>query len=158
LEEGLADGSISKAPEAPAAPEEAIFELERRKMDPDFEGVRAAMRSWAITLPVTMQHQLDNNVVIFNREYDRVAARLRAPRTQAPIVLTKVEEKKVDKVIQAKERAKESGRIEAPGAATELNPDQAKEHRLRELKREMKKGGPRQDEIAAEYLLLTRFS
>jgi len=158
LQEGLDSGEIAKPAEAPPPPEEAVFELERRKMDSDFEGIRAAMRTWAITLPATMQHQLDSNVVVFNREYDRIAEKLRAPRPTPQLNLTKAEEKKVDKVIQAKERAKEAGRVESPGNTSELDPGKAKDQRVKDLQRLMKKGGPRQDEIAAEYLLLTRFT
>jgi hypothetical protein len=158
LEEGLADGSIAKPAEVQPAPEEAIFDLERRKMDPDFENIREAMRTWALTLPAPMLYQLDNNVVVFNREYDRIAEKIRAPRHSPPLTLTKKDEKKVDKVIQAKEKAKDLGRIESAGSASELDPNKTKDERVKELRRYMKKGGPRQDEAAAAYLLLTAFS
>lgn len=158
LEEGLASGEIEKPAEAPPPPEEAVFELERRKMDPDFENVREAMRNWAMTLPVTMQHQLDSNVVVFNREYDRVAAKLREPKTRPPLNLTPAQTKTVDKVIQAKERAKEAGRIEAPGSTSELNPDRARQTKVRDLKKAMKQGGRGSDAAAAEFLLMTAFA
>ena len=156
LQEGIESGEISKPAEAPPPPEEAIFELERRKMDPDFENVREAMRNWALTLPVTMQHQLDSNVVVFNREYDRIAEKLRAPKTKAPLTLTPKDEKKVDKIIQTKEAAKQNARVEQPGSTSEISADRARQNRVRELKKQMK-SGLHADEAAAEYLLLTKF-
>ena len=157
LEEGLAAGEIERPAQVAPAAEEDVFELERRKMDPDFEGVRAAMRAWAITLPITMQFQLDNNVSLFNKEYDRVAAKLRAPRHTPPPNLTAAQTKVVDKVIERKEVAKSAARVESPGSAPEITPDRAKANRVRELKKAMKDGTKR-DEAAAEFLLITQFS
>jgi len=157
LKEGVESGEIKQPRVIEHAPEDAIYELERRKLDPDFENVRAAMRSWSITLPPTMQVQLDSNVVVFNKEYDRIAGILREKRVNKP--LTTLEKKKVDKIIEKKEAAKDLARTIDAGVGVEVNPGAAKDKRVRDLKRIMKDGrvGDR-DSAAAEYLLLTAFS
>lgn len=158
LEEGLADGSITKPADAPPPSAEDAYELERRKTDPDFATIQKAMHDWAITQPATIYNAVNTNVAVFNKEYDRAAAKLRAPKNTPPLNLTPKQEKQVDKVIQAKEKAKDSARIESPGSTSEISADKLRQNKLKDLKKAMKAGGPRSAEASAEYLLMTVFN
>jgi len=156
LAEGIESGEIEQPRQSEAPSEDAIFGLEKRKLDPDFSRVQEAMRNWAATLPVTMQVQLDSNVVVFNNEYDRIANILREKKQNKTLNLT--ERKAVDKIIANKEKSKASARLEGAGMESEIPEGNVKARKLKDLKKIMKDGRPAQRDLAAaEYLLATAF-
>lgn len=154
LEEGLRTGEIEKPAPVEKPSEEAIFEYNRKALDPDFDVIRKAMVDWALTLPEPMQWQLDNNYNVFNKEYDRVAKIIRKKKQEKPLNLN--EKKKIDKIIAQKEDLKNKARVESSNTADAPETNSTK--RVKDLQKILKHGPPsKKDEAAAELIFLKMY-
>ncbi len=143
LNEQVQAGLIeAPAPPPPPAPEDVVgYRL--RMQDPEFAETRQAMVEWAATLPQYESDILASNHRAFNETYDRFKAARGpklspAPQAAPPQVADKAA---VDKIIAAKEVAKEKAKVEPPGG-TPPEVDEKKEWKRvnRELAKAVRSG------------------
>lgn len=148
-------GQIREEPDMPVHSATDEYEYIKRTADPDFLEIQAELRAFAATLPVRGQELLSSDYQTFNREYDRIASERRArkarlsepPPQQPPPVDPKVQEK----ILQAKEKAKENAVVETPGAGKpEDTAFKEWKRKEKELVKRMKGGD---DEAAIELIL-----
>lgn len=144
LKEGYEAGELEKPPEPPAPPVGLTYEHLKRKADPDYEEIVAALASYAMGLDPKAAELLDTDLPTFLKEYDRFAKEVREGKKTAPPEEQKKPPKtdpaELKKKLELKEIAKEKANVVKPGSATDPpNPVKVWEKKYRELQKELRK-------------------
>jgi len=124
-------------PPPPPAPED-VMGYRMRTQEPDFKEIHSAMVEWAATLPQHEAGFINDNHRVFNDVYDRfkTARVAKAQPVQTPAPLVQADPKVIEKAIAAKEVAKDTARVEAPGGqAPDMDPNREWKRVNRELQK-----------------------